>query len=661
MNNRNKKKSQHKKASQIVFLIIFLLFISGYQIIDIPKNSQEITSLISVEIHTQEELDFLKSQDIKMYTRLYKEHSDSIYIIQASYPSLAELSNNGIEYKILDENATGKSYYLAYGSSESLERLQSKADILFIYDRQAIIGMHKDGIEQLTEYNLRILPLIAQEISGIIGEGKGLKDQAQSVEYSALVAEMINQVDTDNLYDYIGNLSGEWATMIDGSPYRLETRYTYTDIPIKKATRYGYEFFSALGLPSSYAYYTISGFEKRNVIAQKTGESQAEHIYLIVAHIDSRSENDISSRSDAPGADDNASGAVAVMHIAEILNQYRFDCSLRFVLFTGEEQGLYGSKAYANTVYNAGEKIEGVLNLDMLAYNTIDTDPTFDLHTRPGNAGDLEIATLFNDVVSTYGIDLDPQIKQDGITASDHSPFWNYGYSAILAIEDWNDFTPYYHKTTDQLSTLNMPYYTEFVKAALATLAHMGCLIESEINGIITDTENGLPISNALIEVWQNGEKITSTNSGSNGSYRLFLNPGTYDLVFSAADHLQEIREGITLSSEEVKTIDIDLEPCITVKGLNYVHSPDYPDVDQTVSFTATISSGESPITFTWNFGDENTGTGQVITHTYTTPQVFWINLEANNRCQISENKTKPIFVGVDLSFLPLISKNTED
>jgi len=205
-----------------------------------------------------------------------------------------------------------------------------------------------------------------------------------------------------------------------------------------------------------------------------------------------------------------------------------------------------------------------------------------------------------------------------------------------------------------------MPYYTEFVKAALATLAHMGCLIESEINGTITDTESGLPISNALIEVWQDGEQITSTNSSSDGSYRIFLQPGSYDLIFLAIDHLQEIREGITVASEEVKNIDIGLEPCTTIKGLDFIHSPDYPDIDQTVNFTATISSGESPLTFTWDFGDENSSTGQVITHTYTTAQVFWVNLEANNRCQISEHETKPIFVGVDLCFLPLISNNSE-
>ena len=71
--------------------------------------------------------------------------------------------------------------------------------------------------------------------------------------------------------------------------------------------------------------------------------------------------------------------------------------------------------------------------------------PTLRLHTRttsnPGYPGDRAIADVFVDVVSNYGLSgsLTPIIDPDGITASDHSPFWNKGYSAILAIEDDED------------------------------------------------------------------------------------------------------------------------------------------------------------------------------------------------------------------------------
>ncbi len=86
--------------------------------------------------------------------------------------------------------------------------------------------------------------------------------------------------------------------------------------------------------------------------------------------------------------------------------------------------------------------------------------------------------------MSAYNISLTPQILPDRLSFSDHAPFWDRGYPAILAIEDWDDHTPDYHRTTDRLGTLNMTYYTRFAKAALATFAHMGCLI-GDVGGTV--------------------------------------------------------------------------------------------------------------------------------------------------------------------------------
>ena len=125
---------------------------------------------------------------------------------------------------------------------------------------------------------------------------------------------------------------------------------------------------------------------------------------------------------------------------------------------------MFGSKAYAEDVYYQGEDLQAVLNLDMLAYSTPNSASTIELHTRPSNASDLAIAYRFRDAVSAYGLGLQPLIFQDGKTFSDHSSFWNYGYPAVMAIEDWTDHTPYYHKTSDQVESLNMPYYRDFAQ-----------------------------------------------------------------------------------------------------------------------------------------------------------------------------------------------------
>jgi PKD repeat protein len=227
----------------------------------------------------------------------------------------------------------------------------------------------------------------------------------------------------------------------------------------------------AQGLSAAYHFWSGS---RRNVFAEKTGTTYPDEIILITAHLDC-----MPSSGRAPGADDNASGSVGVMVAAEILKAFNFERTIRFVFFTGEEQGLLGSKAYAQKVSDDGDNIVAVYNMDMIAWDDIGL-PVLRLHTRtpsnPGYAGDKAIADMFVDVVNIYSLDADlsPVIDADGISASDHSSFWSKGYSAILAIEDdEDDFNDYYHTVNDSLDKLNLAYFTNYVKASLGTVAHL--------------------------------------------------------------------------------------------------------------------------------------------------------------------------------------------
>lgn len=289
------------------------------------------------------------------------------------------------------------------------------------------------------------------------------------------IQAMIDQVSSTTLYSYVAGLSGETPVILAGEPYTITTRYSLSGIPIAKATQYVYEHFQDLGLTTSYFEYYLQGVTLRNVIAEQTGLTQPGRIVLAVAHLDSTSE--LAYRSTlAPGADDNASGSAGVLVAADILSQYEFGCTLRYALFTGEEQGLYGSAAYADAVHNLGEDVAGVINLDMIAHNTPGSATTMELHTRDENAGDLRLANLFSDVIAAYQLDLTPITLPDSESASDHYSFWENGYPAILAIEDWEDHAPNYHKSEDHLEELDLAYFTSMVKAAVGALAHLGCL-----------------------------------------------------------------------------------------------------------------------------------------------------------------------------------------
>jgi leucyl aminopeptidase len=235
-----------------------------------------------------------------------------------------------------------------------------------------------------------------------------------------------------------------------------------------------------LGLSVSYHEWTY-GFTNRNVIGEKTGSETPDEIVLITAHLDSAPSGGL-----APGADDNASGSVGVMMAAEILSQsqYEFERTVRFVFFTGEEQGLRGSDRYASKVVEDGDNVVAVYNMDMIAWD-VRNKPKLRIYTRakrdPGHDGDMVIANTFFDVVNTYALDtvlipvITPKGGHWGGHWSDHASFWDEGFSAVVAIEDdhsdWNRFN--YHTVDDTISTLNFTYLTNYIRASVGTAAHL--------------------------------------------------------------------------------------------------------------------------------------------------------------------------------------------
>lgn len=227
---------------------------------------------------------------------------------------------------------------------------------------------------------------------------------------------------------------------------------------------------------------TVSQGALNNIYATKTGTTYPDQYYIICGHYDATSQSPMVR---APGADDNGSGTAAVIEAARVLADYNFNYSIKFMVFPGEEQGLHGSAAYAAWAAQTGEQILGVLNLDMIAYDG-NNDGIVEIHS--GTMGSSQaIGSFLSTNIAAFGLSLIPQVITTGATtASDHASFWNYGYPAILLIEDFQDFTPYYHTTNDLLSTLNMPYFLENTRLTVGTLALLA-EIDSTTVGVTPD------------------------------------------------------------------------------------------------------------------------------------------------------------------------------
>lgn len=103
-----------------------------------------------------------------------------------------------------------------------------------------------------------------------------------------------------------------------------------------------------------------------NVVAIQRGTKYPNRFIIMSGDIDSRVTDPNNYTSDAPGANDNASGMAGAIEAARVLSKYQFESSIIYVGLSGEEQGLYGGKGLANYALEKHWDIIGVLNNDMI-------------------------------------------------------------------------------------------------------------------------------------------------------------------------------------------------------------------------------------------------------------------------------------------------------
>lgn len=103
-----------------------------------------------------------------------------------------------------------------------------------------------------------------------------------------------------------------------------------------------------------------------NVVAIQKGDKYPNRYIIMSGDIDSRAGNTMDFTTDAPGANDNASGMAGTIEAARVLSKYTFDNSIVYLGLSGEEQGLFGGKGFAKMAKEKGWEIIGVLNNDMI-------------------------------------------------------------------------------------------------------------------------------------------------------------------------------------------------------------------------------------------------------------------------------------------------------
>lgn len=103
-----------------------------------------------------------------------------------------------------------------------------------------------------------------------------------------------------------------------------------------------------------------------NVVAIQRGTQHPDRYVIMSGDIDSRASSGTDATTDAPGANDNASGMAGTIEAARVLTRYQFPNSVVYAGLSGEEQGLYGGQHMAQVAKEEGWDIIGVLNNDMI-------------------------------------------------------------------------------------------------------------------------------------------------------------------------------------------------------------------------------------------------------------------------------------------------------
>lgn len=347
----------------------------------------------------------------------------------------------------------------------------------------------------------KYIEIVPDQITGDIGYpiGKGINKQISIHFNSALpyqklsivlvaldresinIQEIISKVDSNNLKAQVTLLQGRRNS--GNQVFYDQTReYLYTTLNS--------------AVPTRELNFNTGQYNGKNFEATKLGYEKPAALYLIDAHYD--------SYSNAPGADDNASGVAGVLEAIRILGDYASKKSIRYVLFDLEEAGLVGSTYYVTNQLNPKDSIQGVINFEMIGFyseqaNSQDLPTGFnilfpdaynqviannrkgDFITNVGNTLSYSLRSKFHQFASSYVPELkvisldvpgNGSIAPD-LTRSDHFAFWLKNIPALMITDAANFRNKNYHTIRDSVKFLNFDFMSQVTKASIATLLEL--------------------------------------------------------------------------------------------------------------------------------------------------------------------------------------------
>ena len=308
---------------------------------------------------------------------------------------------------------------------------------------------------------------------------------------------------------------------------KFPTRHTLSTFNLDAAN--WLDRFQSLGYTTSRFHdFVHAAAMRHNVLCTKPGVTNPGQYLVVCAHFDSRNANLADSTSPAPGADDNGSGSVALLVIASALAAIDTTYSIRFAAFSGEEQGLKGSGAYAADANASGVQIPLLINLDMIGHSMNLSPKQIIVERDTGNdvsSNDAPSQAFANQMVqaaadyTSLGSQLGP------IYSSDYMPFEHYGYTCI-GVYDGADAAPFYHTSNDTFDKVDLAFYTEVIRLAIATILEVsgkrsGAALVFDPDPITASGNTGLTTASTGLDALRRPRSLSRLAAPTGGNFRL--------------------------------------------------------------------------------------------------------------------------------------------
>ncbi|MEZ6046607.1 MAG: M28 family peptidase [Planctomycetaceae bacterium] len=214
-----------------------------------------------------------------------------------------------------------------------------------------------------------------------------------------------------------------------------------------------------------------------------------EPLIIVGAHLD--------SRENTPGADDNASAVAALLEIARtlptLLKDTELACHVELVAFDLEEHGMLGGAWHAAIARQTNRNLRGMISLEMLGY--CDSAPgsqklpkqleglypdTGDFIAIIGNQNSTSLISAWRkgmEEVAELPVE-SLQVPDNGnplqaSRLSDHSPFWDEGFAALMITDTSFMRNPYYHLPTDTPETLDQEFLHKVAEGSLLAISQI--------------------------------------------------------------------------------------------------------------------------------------------------------------------------------------------